>query len=106
MQSLKKMLLLTSLIIFSGCSGLPDKPKGDLCVIDIHDQNLVCVPISSMTEGMTFEQFYILSKTVNIPLDQADNYVAFSPDTYGNIEKYIKQLENIAKNKCQTSAQP
>lgn len=103
MQNLKKMLLMTLLVTSSGCSQLPDKPKGDLCVIDIRDQDLICVPMSVMTAPKTFKDFVKLvtsSSATHVPLSQADNYVAFSPDTYGNVEKYIKQLEEIAKNQC------
>jgi hypothetical protein len=100
-MKLRIWLIISSLLIVS-CSSLPDKPSGDLCIIDIKDNELVCAPLSSIKINMSFKEFLALEKDNVIPLSQADNYVAFSPETYGNIQAYINKLELMAEQ-CQTS---
>lgn len=84
---------------------MPPKPQGSVCVIDIKDQFLICEPIASMTKIEDVRNIRQSHTAQLIPLSQADNYIAFSPDTWGNIELYINELEQLGKQ-CQTSTKP
>lgn len=99
-----KKLFLTSLTVFSfGCASLPPKPTGDICLIDLPRSQLVCAPLggASSVDQVFSKQFVIMNATTTIPLDQADKYISFSPDTWGNVHVYIKKLEDFAQNRCQ-----
>jgi hypothetical protein len=91
-------LLTCSLL---SCRTLPKKPEGDLCIIDVPRYQLICAKISNAqnaTDLFDIETFFMSNQVTVIPLLDADKYVAFSPDTWGNIEVYIKKLEDQIVN--------
>lgn len=99
---LRLSLLTISSILLVSCAGLPPKPKGDLCVIDIPRDRLVCAPISGADKPKDLydpQKFLRKSETVDLPLHDADKYVSFSPDTWENVSVYMKQLEDMIQHK-------
>jgi hypothetical protein len=104
---LLKTLLTIFLINLSGCgtNGIPPTPEADLCTIDLVRSQLICYPIG----GLVPRKNTTLNSTIDfienrdahyIPLDLADKYIAFSPDSYAAISGYISELVTIVKRKC------
>lgn len=87
-------LALLTIILFSlSCASLPPPPQGDTCIIDIKNNDAICVPISSAIER---EHVSPSDGTHRIWIRDMDNYVAFSPETWGSIEAYILKLKDRA----------
>lgn len=94
---LHKILLITLFIILSGCNNLPDPPKGDLCVMDAQTESAVCVPIKKVMKKGDLD---VRDGSHIVPIAQMDNWVAFSPDTWANIQSYTNELKNLAEHHC------
>jgi hypothetical protein len=56
-------------------------------VIDVERNKLICKKINS-------DEF------VDVPIDQADNYLAMSPRDFESLQLYIEDLKTLAKKKC------
>ena len=92
----KKIAALSFLL--SGCAGIPTPPSGELCTIDLPRRQLICCPISAQqVSKMTFTDPFCRK----MKIDLADKYIAFSPETWGKVSKYIQDLSAVAE-KCQT----
>lgn len=93
------MRLVISIIIpfLVSCASLPPPPIGDTCIIDIDNNDAVCVPISSAIQR---EHVTAADGTHYIWIRDMDGYVAFSPDTWGSIEAYILKLKDRAQQSC------
>lgn len=90
----KKMVFLSFLL--SACAGMPPPPNGELCTIDLPRNQLICCPISEKSAQLNLSD----PACRKIPIALADKYVAFSPETWGNVSNYIKQLGALAEQ-CQ-----
>ena len=101
---LKTLAIISSLLVIS-CAGvtLPDKPQGNICTVDLPRLQLICAPINSAENihDVFDKNFFETREVTKIPLSDVDKYIAFSPDTWGNVHIYIKNLENLIKNHCQ-----
>jgi hypothetical protein len=102
-KRLKIWLIISSLALAS-CKTLPKKPEGDLCIVDVPRYQLICAKISkaeTTNDLFDMQTFFMSNEVTTIPLLDADKYIAFSPDTWGNIEVYIKKLEDQIVNEGQ-----
>ena len=88
MKTLLTIGVLAITLNLVACRGLPAKPKGQLCVIHLEDEVLLCVDLKDS------------SVKDDIPLSEADGYLAVSPDTWANVVKYIKRLKIVARRRC------
>ena len=78
-----KLLIISTILIFSSCGSLPKKPSIDLCSNIVSTQRVPCVNNQSRDS-------YILD------YNETDKYLMLSPDHWGLILKYIRKLENRA----------
>lgn len=94
-----KMTYITSLTLVlmtylsSGCASLPSPPQGDTCVINAPGGYAICEPISAAVQRQHVAPHDSSNK---VPISSMDNWVAFSPETWGSIETYILQLKDRA----------
>lgn len=118
----KKLLLKASSIIlltsFLGCASLPPPPQGDLCVISVADGGAVCVPINpavvkEYTEAKHLHCVNVPNKNalmcdknsfeaIKVEFKAMDNWIAFDPQTWANLQAYINKLKYRAKQ-CQAA---
>lgn len=116
----KTLAAVLVLSVITSCGTLPDKPIVDLCAIDLvldQTQNpptidyehskLICSPTGKMNpekmDHKTVLKFVKASPDrTEIPLSQADTYIAFSPSNWGVISVYMKILRDKA-SKCLSS---
>lgn len=108
-------MILAAVVIFlalgmmTGCASLPPKPKGILWTIDWPRTQLIGAPIGGVDpDKMTAPEIegYVSAKaTRRLPIDQADRFICFSPDTWNAIDGYVKQLREIAQRQCSGGAQ-
>ena len=102
------MRLTTLLIIFSfiGCTGAPEKPQLELCIIDYANSVAQC--------GLTSKKFYstlkgreyaqiknTLNKDVEEkPLSYLHKAIALTPDNYKLLKDYIDALNTYITEEC------
>lgn len=89
---------LTITFLISACSTLPPPPQGDTCVINAAAGYAICEPISA---AVAREHVNPHDSSNKVPISSMDNWVAFSPQTWGSIEKYILELKDRAQQTCQ-----
>lgn len=100
--SARKLLLTSQMVVFScGYKALPNKPEGQLCTIDLPRNQLLCYPINPAKRSLQVSRMRESELNV-IPLNNADRYIAFSPDTWSNVSFYMKELKRVAKKKCRS----
>lgn len=97
-----RLIRLTTilLVLNAGCSSLPKAPTGYTCVVDVANNGADCSPISSAVRFRNNISQIKANATIFIPFAQMDNYVAFSPDSWGNIQVYINELKQLANKSC------
>ena len=83
-----------------GCEGMPPKPAGELCTIDLPRDQLICCPLSKFEKRTDLITLKETPTCTNVALELADKYIAVSPDTWGNIVLYTGKLERKA-DRCQ-----
>lgn len=108
-------MILAAVVIFlalgmmTGCASLPPKPKGILWTIDWPRTQLIGAPIGGVDPDKMaagdVQNYVQKSTTRRLPLDQADRFICFSPDTWNAIDGYVKQLREIAQRQCSGGAQ-
>lgn len=81
----------------SSCSSLPAAPQGNTCVVDVANLGADCVPISAAIRRGSVS---VRDATSFVPFSQMDNWIAFSPSTWANIQTYIGKLKILAQQKC------
>jgi hypothetical protein len=82
----------------AGCASLPPAPQGSTCIVDTGAAGADCVPIpTAINRGAVLAK----DATTFVPFAQMNNYIAFSPSTWGNIQQYIEELKVIAQRQCQ-----
>lgn len=92
-------LSIILLVVNCGClATLPKPPKGDLCVLDVQTATGECVHISKVAKREKLDRDDVSS---HVSINTMDNWVAFSPDTWANIQVYINDLKEIIKEECQ-----
>lgn len=74
-------------MLITGCSQLPERPGIWLCTIRLEDSILVC----SNTE---------VQDSKNISIEEANRFIAISPDDWKKVSFYIKDLKNIIEKQC------
>lgn len=89
---------LITLLALSGCQSLPPPPVGDLCILNVEEGTAICVPIKAAVRRGTVS---LIDGTSMIPISEMHNYVAESPETWAEIERYILQLKALAQKRCQ-----
>ena len=116
-QAATGFILLAGLVLafmvlgaISGCAGLPPKPKGIIWSIDVPRAQLIGAPIGGVDPNKLDAgavNFYVEKKgTYKMPLDQADKFLCFSPDTWNAVDSYVKQLREIASRQCNQGTSP
>lgn len=107
------LLAALSLVYLSGCASLPAPPEGNTCIGDVAQGGFDCSPIPQ--DNSTLEE---LSNTDPdtvivmikmrakadgsfVPFSAVDNWVAFDPQTWSNIQTYIGKLKIAAQKQCQ-----
>ena len=96
----RHLLSTTILLTLNGCASLPAAPQGNTCVVDVANNGADCVSIST---AIAYSGAIALVKkhaTSFVPFPSMDNYIAFDPVTWGNIEIYIGELKQLAKTQC------
>ena len=84
-----KYALILSVLILTSCGKLRTRPpEGELCVIYLADQVLLCQDIQDE------------KKESEIPLVEADRYIAVSPQTWAEVDRFIKELKQEARQRC------
>lgn len=94
---------LTSLLLIlscAGCNSLPKPPTGNTCIVDVANSGADCSPINTAIRLRGVIPQIKANATIFVPFNQMDNYVAFSPDTWANIQIYINELKQLAKTSC------
>lgn len=93
------MILSTAVLLEStACSSLPPAPSGNTCIVDVANIGADCEPIS---QAIRQGSVNIQDTNSFVPFSQMDNYVAFSPSTWQNIQTYIGDLKLLAQKQCQ-----
>lgn len=90
--------LIPILLVLEACASLPPPPQGDTCVINALGGYAICEPISA---AVAREHVNPHDSSNKVPISSMDNWVAFSPQTWGSIEKYILELKDRAQQTCQ-----
>ena len=86
MLRLKMIYVVLLVILSSSCaSNLPQKPEVDLCAHWLEDSTAQCV------NNQTDEYF-------EIPMYQTDKWIMMSPEHWGLVLLYIKELEEAASD--------
>jgi len=81
MQQLKKnFVLLLGIFLFSACSGLPIKPKVEICANDVPNKQVECY------DNQTQEYR-------SIPIESTDRYIMYSPEDWALVLLYIERLK-------------
>lgn len=83
-------LFMWAILFLSACAGVPPAPEGKIHTIDYPRRELTCATVGRGSENCP-----------RIPLPQADKYVCFQPDYFGEILDYIDELRRLAKERCQ-----
>lgn len=103
-------------VIFSlalvGCGMLPEKPKVELCTLDVPAQEAIC----GTTGGASDEQLKLVpkmnaaaafgvmtynSQVMRKPITYVDRGVALRPDEWVKARNYIDALERYIELSCQ-----
>lgn len=104
-----RLMILLSVFSLVACSNLPKKPSVELCVVDYDRQEASC----AMTDGedvmrlggFTYENVayavYSSPTATRYPLIYLNKAIAFRPDSFATLEKYLHDLERYAKEKCE-----
>lgn len=87
------------ILLIVACEKMPPLPDGDLCTVDLPRHQLICCPIA---KAESEKQLYSGDQCHNLPIAEADKYIAFSPKTWENVVIYIKTLKMMAEQ-CLTS---
>lgn len=112
---MRLMLFLVILsVVLSGCATgqLPDPPSGNTCIGDVENGGFDCSPIPQ--DGKELEKMLdteprslIVSVKLKaqadgsfVPFADVDNWVAFDPITWSNIQNYIGDLKVLAQKQC------
>lgn len=93
MSKLKKMLMISSLILLASCdSGIPDPPEA-LSVSPIwHDENIIYFYGRWMKAGDKVQ--------LNMSQAKAAALTCTDSDSWDRQELYVRQLKELAKKRC------
>lgn len=94
---MRLLLLITTLSVLTSCAQLPSPPQGSTCVGDVIRGGFVCVPIQT-----AIRRGEVLKRDASsfVPFKDVDNWIAFSPKTWENIQVYIGELKQLARENC------
>lgn len=105
--------LILILLLLAGCGlPLPESPKGELCILSIERDSLICSKLNQEEIDVYVDGAKVKMAWVNmarrelagdvriIPLSEGDRYVSFSPDTWESISNYVDAMRNIITNRC------
>jgi hypothetical protein len=95
-----RTLLIGTLLVLSSCQSIPKPPVGETCIIDVANVDADCATIQASIKAQGDIRGMRAATNEVIPLSAMDNYVCFSPQTWGNIQTYINELKQIAKTNC------
>ena len=98
--------LIVSVNVSCGTMGVPATPQGKLCTIDVPRDQLICFQFGGlrMKRKATMEgvRRYIEAnrEAEIVPINEADKYVAFDPNSWAALSGYIEEMKAIIRKKC------
>lgn len=107
------LLASLSIMFLVSCADLPSAPQGNTCIGDVPQGGFDCVPIpqdaAPLEELLNAEPETVIvtvklrakADGTFVPFSQVDNWVAFDPETWANIQTYIGDLKVLAQRRCQ-----
>lgn len=114
---MRRLILVTILsAVINGCATqqIPPPPEGDTCVVDVANKGAECAPISAAAKALKrniqaraeSDAFIAMIRSMAVQqafvnFSEMDNYVCYSPQTWGNIQAWIGDVVVIAQRRCQ-----
>lgn len=95
-RQLRRLSWVATLFLIS-CASLPPAPEGNICVMDIKNNQADCATITAVVQA----NGQSAQGTSVVQIKDMDNWIAVSPSTWAAIQTYIGDLKQIAGDKCQ-----
>jgi hypothetical protein len=110
-MSRQRALLTIGSFIFFGCGMLPEKPKVELCTLDVPAQEAICGTtggasdeqmklVPKMNAAAAFGVMTYKSSIERKPITYVDKGVALRPDEWVKARNYIDSLERYIELNC------
>lgn len=97
-KKLRELLAISLTIPLINCASLPPPPEGELCIMQTATSNAACVPITKKIQSMMNKEPMPLDDSHLVNFSEMNKWVAFSPETWANIEAYILKIKTMIEN--------